>query len=405
MTGFLPAHTGPNRLPDVLSGTLPDTDVLSTTPPDTDVLPGTPPDTDVLSGTPPDTSASPPGHGPGQPRPQARTARPDVRTKDRSIETLRGLAIFAVVVGHVIGNSGDRGMRVDPGSIYRHVYDATTYLRMPLFFVISGFLYAYRPVVPGKFAEFARGKARLLVLPYLSVATLQFLMRTLIPDAHSGAWLRNLWEIYVYGFDQFWFSQVAISTFVILLVCEKLFAFPGRSRWPVYWFLSLLFYFVNPQVYVFSFIFLSEMLPFFFLGCLLYRPPACLEGRPAVAAAGLLLVAGLTAQQLVWFGHFAPSPWMILLLQIGEGSGFAFLLFRFRWTSPGLAMLGGYAYPIYLFHVFGTAGSRILLGRLGLENRVALLAIGTVSGLVLPILVDRSFRRNVVLRRVFLGAR
>jgi surface polysaccharide O-acyltransferase-like enzyme len=330
---------------------------------------------------------------------------PGAKSKDQTIETLRGLAIFAVVVGHVIGDWPSTGLRVAPDSIYRYLYDATTNLRMPMFFVISGFLYAHRPVVSGRFAEFALGKARLLVPPFLSVATLQYLMKAIVPGVNLPTQIRDIWRIYVFGFDQFWFSQATIVTFAVVLLAEKIPPLSGPRRWPVYLTLAILFDLAAPKVAFFSLGAFSMMLPFFCLGGLLYRPPTRLQGPPAVATVVVVFLAALTVQQLIWFGRLTLGGRETLILQLCEGLSFAYLLFRFRRTSPQLAVLGGFAYPIYLFHVFGTAGSRILATRLGIEHRALLLTFGVACGLGLPVAIDLLFRRHVVLRRIFLGGR
>jgi peptidoglycan/LPS O-acetylase OafA/YrhL len=341
--------------------------------------------------------ADAPGHVEG-PTPET---PPGAKPKDQSIETLRGLAIFAVVVGHAIGDWPTTGLRVAPDSVYRHLYNATTNLRMPMFFVISGFLYAHRPVVPGRFAEFARGKARLLVPPLLSVATLQYLMKAVVPGVNIPTQIRDIWRIYVFGFDQFWFSQATLTTFAVVLLAERFSPISGPSRWPVYLILAILYDVLVPKVTFFSLNAFSLMVPFFFLGCFLYRPPARLRGPLVV----VVFLTALTIQQLIWFGRLTLGGREVLALNLCEGLSFAFLLFRFRWTSPRLAILGGFAYPIYLFHVFGTASSRILATQLGIEHRAILLTIGVACGLGLPVAVHLLFRRHVILRRVFLGGR
>jgi hypothetical protein len=271
--------------------------------------------------------------------------------------------------------------------------------------VISGYLYAQRPVVAGKFAEFARGKARLLLVPFLSVATLQFLLKAFIPGVHEPSRLRDIWRIYVFSFDQFWFSQAAICTFALVLLLEKVLPIPHPYKWPGYILLAILLELTVPRTPFLSICTLAGILPLFFVGCLLYQPPAFFQ-RPIVAVTALVVVViSLTIHQLVWFERLTLSNDQSLAFVYGERLSFYYLLFRYRWASPRLALLGGFAYSIYLFHVFGTAGSRILLLRLGIHDRLLLLAIGTPFGLALPIAIDLVFQRSLVLRRVFLGRR
>ncbi len=66
--------------------------------------------------------------------------------QDNSVQTLRGFAIILVVMGHVIGYKGDEGMKVADDSFWRYMYYTLEYFRMPLFTVISGWVYTLRPV-------------------------------------------------------------------------------------------------------------------------------------------------------------------------------------------------------------------------------------------------------------------
>ena len=71
------------------------------------------------------------------PTPQLLTG---TRTKELSIETLRGLAIVLMVMGHVIGSKSNGGLQVSDDSWYRYFYLTLSPLRMPLFTVISGYV-------------------------------------------------------------------------------------------------------------------------------------------------------------------------------------------------------------------------------------------------------------------------
>ena len=327
------------------------------------------------------------------------------KEKDSTVETLRGMAIVCIVIGHVIGDNSHNGIAVEDGSIFRWWYESTRYLRMSMFFAISGYLYAQRPVVPGKFVEFARGKARLLVLPFVAAATLQFLLKAITPGVHVSTRLAGIWRIYVFGFDQFWFSQAAICAFATVLMLEKLVPLAHPYKWPVYLLLAILFELGGPHTTIFSICTFSAMLPTFFLGCLLYRLPRSSQGPLLPLTALAVFVVSSSIHQLVWFGRLTLSTDQFLAVVYGEQIGFIYLLFRFRCTIPWLALLGGFAYPIYLFHVLGTAGSRIALDRLGVHDRLVLFAIGALVGLALPIAIDLVFRRSLVLRRLFLGRR
>ena len=80
--------------------------------------------------------------------------------KDQSVETLRGMAIILVVMGHVIGSDNTGGMKVPDDSFLRHLYFTFEYLRMPLFTMISGWVYALHPVSQSNWNDFTIKKIR-----------------------------------------------------------------------------------------------------------------------------------------------------------------------------------------------------------------------------------------------------
>ena len=98
--------------------------------------------------------------------------------KNLSIETLRGIAILLVVIGHVIGSAPDGGMKIDFPHPLRYFYVWIDYIQMPLFTAIAGWVYALKPFsVKIGFAEFVRKKALRLLVPMAVVGTLYFLVQ------------------------------------------------------------------------------------------------------------------------------------------------------------------------------------------------------------------------------------
>lgn len=79
--------------------------------------------------------------------------------KNLSVETLRGIAILLVVVGHVIGSGPDGGMKIDFPHPLRYFYVWIDYIQMPLFTAIAGWVYALKPFSASSgFGSFVRKK-------------------------------------------------------------------------------------------------------------------------------------------------------------------------------------------------------------------------------------------------------
>lgn len=324
--------------------------------------------------------------------------------RDRAIETLRGLAVILMVLGHVIGNSHDRGLQVSDDSAYRHFYYSTEYLRMPLFTVISGFVYALRPMRRGQARSFLRGKGRRLLAPLVTVSLLQFTAQSLVSGVHETHAWSDVWRIFFFGYDQFWFLQALLGVFLTVAVIEQLQLASTCGRWLSCVAVALLMSHYLPMFELFSFWGYLFLLPYFLLGLGLHRF-ASVIARPAVTiAAAALVIAGSSLQEMEWrmgpLPPFEPTSW----LASSVGIGGVVLLFRFRCSSSWLADLGTHSFPIYLFHVFATGGTRIVLSRCGIHGSFVHLIAGLAAGLLLPIATERILERSPLLSSLLLGA-
>jgi glucan biosynthesis protein C len=330
-------------------------------------------------------------------------------SKDSSIETLRGLAIVLMVAGHVIGSDSEGGLRVANDSAYRYLYESLRLLRMPLFTAISGYVYALRPLDSSAgWLAFVGGKARRLLIPMATVGTIEFLAHALTPGVNNETALSEMWRIYLFGYDHFWFLQ---AIFVVICVVATVDA-GGLLRKPAHWVLALagagLLGQVLPKVEFFSLRGALYLGPFFVLGVGLRRFEP-LGGRILRWVCWVLLLHGVARQQWAWFAHDAARLGHMGLTGVTTSLSGMVLIFTYRGTVPVLARLGTYAYSIYLFHVFGTAPARIigrkLLGMVHAESVLVLFALSLLAGLLLPMVADHVLRKNSVTSLLFLGLR
>jgi glucans biosynthesis protein C len=326
--------------------------------------------------------------------------------REQSIETLRGVAIILMVTGHVIGHDNTTGLLVEDDSVWRYFYFSFEHLRMPLFTAISGFVYALKPVTREHIGKFIKGKSRRILLPLIFIASLQYIMNALIPNVNNPTRLENIWTIYFFPYGQFWFLQALFLVFLAVIVLEyfkvlthikgwiTVFAITtavlisrGPNYWPDFFSMSRFFY----------------LLPFFILGVGINRFSGDLMKHWVIGAVLITLAAGLTLQQLKWFTGLKIDHNLGRIVGVFIGLTGIWLLFYIRRPYRFLAKLGYYSYGIYLFHVFGTAGSRIISQHFGIDSLLLLFLIGLISGLGFPILIELVLLRSKILRRLFLG--
>lgn len=329
--------------------------------------------------------------------------------KNQHVETLRGLAIILVVFGHMIGYDSTGGMRVSDDSVFRYMYYTLEYIRMPLFTVISGWVYANKPILSTDKSKFVKGKLRRLILPMLAASTLLFLFRMIIPGTNSTPALSDLPRNLILPYDVYWYLFSLFLIFLTITILDNQKFFYSIGGWAVTLICSfVLLYitenFLDPVPNIFSFKGAAYLLPFFLIGIGIFRYRDLLFNANITFLALSVFVAGMIIQQLIWFSEL-PGQERHSLLGMAIGISGVLLLFKLKLKSSFLIWIGGYAYGIFLFHVFFTGGTRIVLLKSGLENLWVILIAGLVSAIAFSILAETVINRFKVLRFLLLGLR
>lgn len=337
--------------------------------------------------------------------------------KDLSIESLRGLAIILMVAGHVIGDTGDRGLEVADDSGWRLAYLALDDVRLPLFTFLSGFVYAYRPVrSPSQAPGLVRGKARRLLVPMVSVGLLLLLVQAVTPGTNADPGPGAVLRILFFGYEHLWFVQAIFLVFLVVGLLDAV----GALRRPVGLLTAVVvasaaavLVQVPAEVNLFSANGALDLLPFFLLGYAFHRwvdvvrgPRVLLPVLAGLVVLGAVRVAGLLdgAGPLDATGLPVVAD-RLLGLGVGVLGVTTLFLLRDRLRVRALAWLGGFAYTIYLLHVFGSAGARLVLERLGLGHDGWLFVLALVAGLALPVVFELVAGRYRVVSVLLLGTR
>ncbi|MBP2312180.1 acyltransferase family protein [Azospirillum soli] len=302
-----------------------------------------------------------------------------------NIDELRGLACFLLVAYHVVGVPGS-GMQVGDDSWYRYATSSFELVRMPLFTFISGLVYAYRPAVADRLGAFFGKKLRRLLIPFVTISTLFFMAQSLAPGANGSDAPEAMWRIYLFSYAHFWYLQ---ALFLIFLVVGLLDAFRIISR-PIPFAILLALALAGGMTLAvpgnpFSVNEAMILLPHFLLGVAVTRFPALFR-RPEIAGlavAGLVLAVAI--HQTALFRHDTigwHSPVAFLCGMCG-----ALVLLRVMPSSALFRRIGGSSYSIYLHHAFFTAGTRIVLHRLGADD-LTLFLVSLAAGIAGPLVLE-----------------
>ncbi len=328
------------------------------------------------------------------------------KNKDESIETIRGIALLLMVMGHVIGENAFEGMRLSDQSFGRYLYVALIHLRMPLFTVISGYVYSIRPVDKNtKLSYFYNGKARRLLLPLISIGTIQFLLQCYIPGVNSVQNITSIWKIYFFPYSRFWFLQAMFLIFVLVSFIDFYGIMKSRLNWIFLFLISCIIYMFNPFGNFFSLNRAFYLLPFFIIGCGLKRfEGQWIANKKLKEFLFVVLFLGMLIHHLNYFNlvEISNGRYGLLALINGICSTFLFVLFRFK--SKILSKIGYYSYSIYLLHLFGSASSRMMLkGIQTSSNDLVIFVISFSMGIFIPIIMELVIIRRRWSGLIFLG--
>jgi peptidoglycan/LPS O-acetylase OafA/YrhL len=329
-----------------------------------------------------------------------RDAIPDApkRTKNASkeesqrIQTLRGLACVLLVAFHVIGSQPTSGLHVDSTSLYRNFADLFAHVRMPLFTFLSGFVYAYRPVLQGHLSNFATKKLLRLMVPFVVVSTIYFAVAYFAPDTTGKMPLQDGWRIYVFPYVHFWFLQAVLLIFAAVMVLERfgLMATPGRYALTLAAFIAIHLgvSMEHDELAPFSILQAIYLAPFFLLGLGANRFRDLFQ-RPVVVWTCVVafFIAMTFNATTVWLHEHIAARGTLLGLVIGATSALT-LLWAFPRLRP-LEVLGAYSFTIYLFHPFFVGASRAVLKMLAVPSTTLVFVVGLCAGVLGPAVMER----------------
>jgi len=288
-------------------------------------------------------------------------------------------------------------------------YRALEDVRMPLFTVLSGYVYAIRPVSDRRhLTRLVMGKVRRLLVPLVVVGTALFTVKLAIPEVNSRPEGADFWRVFFFPYEHLWFLQAVFLIFLTVGLLDAWGALASRRGWATAAgcaTLAHLVVHVPAGADVFSAESALWLLPFFLLGHGLNRHAALFDRR--LIAGMALAFAPLYALRLhdvVADADEGWHDWQRKALSLSIGFLGVSLLFAARrmLAWPPLIWLGGFSFGIYLLHVFGSAAVRTFLGEV---PEPMAFAASLSAGLALPVCFELALGRYRLVSWGVLGQR
>jgi peptidoglycan/LPS O-acetylase OafA/YrhL len=328
-------------------------------------------------------------------------------SESRRLQTLRGVACILLVAFHTVGNHPTSGLHVADDSGYRFFANLFQYIRMPLFTFLSGFVYAYRPVLPGGVPDLARRKLTRLVLPLICVATLYFAATSFAPPDSNGVIpLEQMWRIYVFPYVHYWFLQAIILIFALVAVLDhwRVIATPGR--YAVVLLASIAVHLAvdmgRADDVPFSAFYALHFAPYFLLGLGANRFRSFfMHSRVSWSCLSLLVLAmGLHAMNLLDGDQLDRNG---SLLEVTIAATATLAMVRLFPAFRPLEIIGAYSFAIYLFHPFFVAAVRVVSKPVGVLAAVFVTCV--IAGVVGPMVLERVLGNVPWVKTMLFGKR
>lgn len=324
------------------------------------------------------------------------------------VQALRGFIVLLLVAFHAVGTSVDTATDSAGADQLIFFTKLFSYVRMPVFAFIAGFVYAMKPVAAGAYGEFARRKFMRLFIPTVIATTVTYVLLLFGSSGHGVTVpLREAWRIYVYPTYQFWFIQALLLVFALTLLLEALRALSTFARYALVFLAAACLYLFlpDPETSLFSLPQAEYLLPFFLLGLAANRFQSRVLTTPIVIASLVLLLGGISIQATTMLhdSSYKPDRSTLLCLAMGLSAG----LCAIRWMPPLtlLRHLGTYSFVIYLYHYVFIHVFAHFCKMANYRGVVPLALLLTVVGVVGPIVFQRSFEWNQWVRKFVLGMR
>lgn len=321
----------------------------------------------------------------------------------REIDSLKGWAIFLVILGHSI--------ILFPINLHEIPWCAAMFAiiscaHMPLFFLVSGMCYSYK----GDYKVYINKKVKRLIVPYIVFAILELLAVQLASGAVRVpvTLLDDIKGSLLYG-GGYWFL---IALFVIFLIYPTIDKLINRNKYVrVLCFAAfLVLYIIAPEIKLFQIGAAIKYMFWFSLGVYI-RKNYPMENVLRTDKPKWNIYSKLAVFAALWIGIFCAFKTSTeLALRVKDlfvtiaGLACSFMLIRTEWFNNIFARFGKYSLQLYLVNCFALGASRIFVCNvLGIQNAMLIIAFNMLVDYLLAYLVIKYICEKIKPVRIAMG--
>lgn len=297
------------------------------------------------------------------------------------VSIAKGIGIVFVVFCHYLPDYSP--------SYWREIRQIITAFNMPLFFILSGFLYdetkySYKDLTKKKFTR--------LIVPFISIAIIILCIKLIAARFVNLKFPVSLQSVITLFIDPFhsyapllWFIYVLFFIFLIY----PLFRMLTLDHWMIlFLFIALNLFFLNPHRIIY-------FLPFFCLGAL-FRTFHIKITTPQICFLVICFAISYSLLPDAYIFKFITGATGALVV-IGISQTFSLSI---------VSKIGTYSMTIYLFHTIFESTVRIILNDIAKSSSIAFIAVALCAisvGVYFPIILEKYFICTPKIRKIIFG--
>lgn len=305
------------------------------------------------------------------------------------IDGAKGFAILLVIIGHCIDGYKDAELFKQYTFIFNSLHYFIYSFHMPLFFMISGYLffYAYKNITIKKLIE----KLIDLAGVYFLFSAVQVCVQILFQgNINRKLSIEHIFMLPIYTVPPYWYLYVLVFLYLLTY-------FFCNVNLRKLLFIASCIAFVSQFVLINAFE-LHNILYywyFFVVGGYCYSLRLTIKNKANIIIL-LLLIGYLMNVYCSGFLLKFVNANILSVLSI-----LAFTNFKLLKTNKILIICGKYSLPIYLIHCYFTAGTRIILNKLNVDILLIYLILGITLSIAVPIVLYKFCYKSESLSWIF----
>lgn len=315
------------------------------------------------------------------------------RKRELWVDYAKAFACILVVLGHLLQGLNKANIEWN-NILYKYIDNFIYIFHMPLFMCLSGYLYKRYTIINSKkeYIQFVKKKLINLGIPYIVFYLVYVLINMIFANSvNSKKGINDILNIFTKPIPPFWFLYALLFIFLITPILEKIFKQNKKIIMGIAIVLHITNIYIKTNIYVIDIV--SQYLVYFYFGAILIdRIKESYKNKNVLINAIFFVLLGLTycyilqnkiiENSIIAIFKFSLAIWGIVInVRIFKNSVETIKKYKV------INKISKYTFPIYLMHTIFSAGIRIVLLKIGINNFYIQFIFGFIFGIICPIIV------------------